>query len=116
MFPPYKYGDSYYIDGGLAFNFPQQHVTKKPSLGIYVVSETKNDGDFDSDFNPVSYALDILNIPINSNTKASAESFSGDLVKIPHVENTTYNFGLDTTEKLNLFSVGHQIGKKFISE
>jgi predicted acylesterase/phospholipase RssA len=115
MFPPYKYGDSYYIDGGLAFNFPQQYVTNKQCLGIYVISEAQKKGDFDSEFNPVSYALDILNIPINSNTKESAASFSGDLVKIPNAENTTYNFGLDTTEKLNLFSVGYQIGKKFIN-
>lgn len=115
MFPPYKYGDSYYIDGGLAFNFPQQCITTKPSLGIYVINEDEKTGDFDSDFNPVSYALDILNISIGANTQASADVFEGDVVKISST-NGSFNFGLDTSAKLNLFSAGYQIGKKFISE
>ena len=117
FFTPYKYGDSFYLDGGLIDPFPISLITEpKKTLSICLSA-----GDDESNilqttnFNPILYGKQLLDISINHMIHSSiqkANEIGVELINIKNINNiTSTNFNMTTTEKLDLFSTGYNAAK-----
>jgi NTE family protein len=123
IFEHFKYGNSYYIDGGIANNFAIDIGIEKGRkiLGIYFemseYSFTKN-----TEFNLMEYILKIMFIPNteirNLKLKTIDKNIHNiDFIKIDDDTNTNlFNFGISVKERLELFSNGYQYTKKFFEK
>jgi NTE family protein len=123
IFEHFKYGNSYYIDGGIANNFAIDIGIEKGRkiLGIYFemseYSFTKN-----TEFNLMEYILKIMFIPNteirNLKLKTIDKNIHNiDFIKIDDDTNTNlFNFGISVKERLELFSNGYQFTKKFFEK
>jgi predicted patatin/cPLA2 family phospholipase len=121
IFEHFKYGNSYYIDGGMANNFAIDIGIQKGQkvLGIYNemsnYSFTKN-----TEFNVSEYILKIFFIPskeiINLQIKSIDTNMLNkiDIIKIDDEKNSNpFNFGISIKDRLDLFSNGYQIAKRY---
>ena len=121
IFEHFKYGNSYYIDGGMANNFAIDIGIQKGKkvLGIYNemsnYSFTKN-----TEFNVSEYILKIFFIPSKEIIKLQIKSMIDaninkiDIIKIDDVKNSNpFNFGISIKDRLDLFSNGYQIAKNY---
>ena len=121
IFENFKYGQSYYVDGGLTNNFPLDIGMKKGKkiLGIYnkakEFSFTKN-----SEFNILEYIYKIIFIPITEINKQKLQNIeinqNIDIINIEEHELNMFNFNISTCEKLQLFSKGYQVAKQYFEK
>ena len=120
VFENFKYGNSYYIDGGIANNFAIDIGVKKGKkiLGIYnelsKYSITKN-----VEFNLMEYILKLFFIPTvefrNLQIKLiDTNIYKIDIIKLYNDDNSNlFNFGIPIKGRLDLFSNGYQIAKRY---
>jgi predicted acylesterase/phospholipase RssA len=120
IFDHFKYGNSYYIDGGMANNFAIDIGIQKGKkvLGIYTemsnYSFTKN-----TEFNLSDYILKIMFIPsreiINLRFKSIDKNIHKiNIIKLNDEKNSNpFNFGMSVKDRLDLFSNGYQIAKNY---
>ena len=121
IFENFKYGQSYYVDGGLTNNFPLDIGMKKGKkiLDIYnkakEFSFTKN-----SEFNILEYIYKIIFIPITEINKQKLQNIeinqNIDIINIEEHELNMFNFNISTCEKLQLFSKGYQVAKQYFEK
>jgi len=124
IFEQFKYGNSYYIDGGMANNFAIDIGIEKGKkiLGIYNemsnYSFTKN-----TEFNLSEYIFKIMFIPSNEILKLKFNSIDNtnkhkiDIIKIDDsINSNPFNFGISIKDRLDLFSNGYQIAKKYFEK
>lgn len=125
VFENFKYGNSYYIDGGIANNFAIDIGVKKGKkiLGIYNelsnYSITKN-----AEFNLTEYILKIFFIPTAQFRNLQIKSIDTTIYKIDIIriyndsKNSTnpFNFGIPIKDRLDLFSNGYQNAKRYYEE
>lgn len=120
LFGKFKYKDNYYIDGWFSENFPIQKLLESPEnkvLGITIKYENNFDLD-NTDYSIIDYIFNLVttitNRTQNERIKNIEENYPN--CKIHHIKNTInmFNFNLDTTKKLNLFSEGYIDMKNFL--
>lgn len=120
IFENFKYGNSYYIDGGVANNFAIDIALEKGNkiLGIHNkmqgASITK-----DTEFNMLNYMFNILFIPIGEMYKMKIANLPEDKVDIVQLEEKdihVFNFNISTNDKLNMFSKGYQQMKEYFEK
>ena len=115
IFQPYLYGDSLYLDGALVDNFPVELVAdSSKTIAIALSPSKKVKKNPMEEFNPVNYAVDILNIPVDYLTNKSIQYAKDNGIKLIDIESTSLsgaNFNLTTTTKLDLFSNGYNAAK-----
>ena len=120
VFENFKYGNSYYIDGGIANNFAIDIGIKKGKkiLGIYnelsKYSITKN-----VEFNLMEYILKLFFIPTVEFRNLQIKSidtniYKIDIIKLYNDDNSNlFNFGIPIKGRLDLFSNGYQLAKRY---
>ena len=121
IFENFKYGNSFYLDGGLTNTFPIDIAIKKGSkkiLGIYnkpqEFSFTKS-----TEFNVLEYMYKIMSVPITEMNKNKIQALPKDNIDIINIEEhevNMFNFNISTREKLELFSKGYQIAREYFEK
>jgi predicted acylesterase/phospholipase RssA len=117
FFSPYKYGDSFYLDGGLINPFPIDLI-KEPKKSISIcLSAGENESNIlkMTNFNPIIYAKQVLDISISNmicDSIKKSKKIGTELINIQNTNNmNSTNFNMTITEKLDLFSSGYNAAK-----
>jgi predicted acylesterase/phospholipase RssA len=109
VFEPYKYEQSFYIDGAICDNFPidvGDRVGKKV-LGILLSSPSQS---MEPAMPIVEYVYKLIFIPINDNTQRRLENISDKckIVRLITKDTNFFKFNLTTPTMLNMFSFGYR--------
>ena len=118
VFEKYKYGNSYYIDGGISDNFPIEIADKMGSkiFGIILSLEEKNFNQ-NLDIDAIEYIYKLMFIPILQRMKNKIENASENCKIIQLSSGNSgsnfFDFNINTKQKLNMFSKGYQQMKEF---
>jgi predicted patatin/cPLA2 family phospholipase len=120
VFETFKYGSSFYIDGGLSNNFPLNIGESLGSrvLGIYLQHSTGGES-----INPavsmIEYVFKLLKIPSVSITQSMVMNKKPSTVIIG-LENgfsrKFFDFDLNSKTKLEMFSSGFELCKSFFAK
>jgi NTE family protein len=114
IFENYKYGNSFYIDGGISDNFPIDIGDKigKKVLGILLSSKKENFNN-DPDVNILEFIYKIMFIPISQITehKILNSSEKCKIIRLNYEKLKFFNFNINSKEKLELFSFGYSFIK-----
>ena len=109
IFEPYKYEQSFYIDGAVSDNFPIDVGDEmgKKVLGILLSPASHN---IDPAMPMVEYIYKLIFIPINDNTRRRLENISEKckVVRIITQDVNFFKFNLTTPTMLNMFSFGYR--------
>lgn len=110
IFEKYKYGNNYYIDGGVSDNFAIDIGDKlgKKVLGILLSSEVENFNHPDS--NILEYIYELMFIPISQTIDHKIKNVSEKckIVILNYAHIKFFNFSINSKDKLELFSSGYQ--------
>lgn len=116
IFENYKYGNNFYIDGGVVNNFAVDlgELEGNKILGISIKSDSRFKNQ--PDMNIIDYFYNTMFIPISISTNMKIENVTEKtkLIELDagYLKLRITNFSLNSTEKLNLFSNGYQQTKK----
>jgi predicted patatin/cPLA2 family phospholipase len=111
IFENYKYGNCYYVDGGISDNFAidiGDQIGKKV-LGILLHSTDSNFSN-ENDVNILEFIYKLMFIPISQILEYKLKNIS-DKCKIITLSNNKlkfFNFDINSKEKLDLFSTGYE--------
>jgi predicted acylesterase/phospholipase RssA len=109
VFEPYKYEQSFYIDGAICDNFPIDVGDKvgKKVLGILLSSPSQS---MEPTMPIVEYVYKLIFIPINDNTRRRLENISDKckVVRLITKDTNFFKFNLTTPTMLNMFSFGYR--------
>lgn len=111
IFSMYKYGDSYYVDGAIADNFPLGPVNSKDNkiLGFHIdIFKDVYFSDQDT-FTPQVYTL--LSIPLIELEKQKLKDTSIEIIYLNSTKSNIISFNITSKEKLDMFSDGYQIAQ-----
>ena len=121
IFENFKYGNSYYIDGGVSNNFAIDIAISKGRKKILGIHNKIQNFSFtkDADFNILDYIYKVIFIPIAELNKVKLKSIpndsSVDIISLDSDLNA-FNFNLGTREKLDLFSNGYRQMKEYFEK
>lgn len=109
VFENFKYGNNFYIDGGISNNFAidiGDSIGKK-ILGISLSMESQ---DFDPNNNILEYMYKLMCIPISQSIshKISCVSDRCKIIQLKSNKVKIFDFNIDSKTKLELFSNGYQ--------
>ena len=111
VFDRYKYGHSFYIDGGISDNFGIQvgEELGNKILGLTLITELSTYSDTD-EIDTMEYLYKIMMVPIVTAVKYKIEKASDKctiiVLKSPNVK--FFNFDMKSTEKMDMFVMGYQ--------
>ena len=115
IFENFKYGNSYYTDGGVSDNFPIDIGDKvgKKVLGIYLSTDDKNK---EKNSNILEFIYKIIFIPVTQNEENKINNISSKctIVKLVYDNIKFFNFKLQSKEKLDMFSEGYEQMKEIM--
>jgi NTE family protein len=119
IFENYKYGNKFYIDGGISDNFAIDIGDKKGNnvLGLLICGDTQSFNN-EPDTNIIEYIYKLIFIPISQSTeyKITHTSDKCKIIKLDYSGLKFFNFNINAKEKLDIFSSGYeQIKKQFES-
>jgi len=118
IFEKYKYGESFYIDGAVSDNFPIQIGDElgEKVLGILIGTE-KSDFNDTKDSSILEYIYKIMFIPISQaiEYKISNCTENCNIIRLGYKNIKVFNFNINSTEKLEMFSMGYQQGERQLS-
>jgi NTE family protein len=116
IFENFKYGNNFYIDGGVSDNFPIDVGINKGNkiLGIYL----DHGDDNSSDENIIKFIYKLMFIPISQTMKHKIDNASlnknCNIIKLEtYGKLSAFNFNISSIDKLELFSSGYQQIKNF---
>lgn len=112
IFETFKYGNSFYVDGGISDNFAIDIGADNGGkvLGICLESEF-NDFNTEPDANVLEFIYKLIFIPITQAMENKIQKFSGkcDIKKIKYKGKIKFfQFNIDITSKLEMFSTGYK--------
>lgn len=117
VFEAYKYGDSFYIDGGLVNNFPLDIGEKigKKVMGIFLSYNISEDN---PNRNVLEFIYKLLYVPIADATsnKVFNKLDTSTVIELKTGNMNFFNFDVTAKMKLEMFSVGYEDAKKFFEE
>jgi predicted acylesterase/phospholipase RssA len=111
IFENYKYGNNYYIDGGIVDNFSVDVAQKIGNrvLGININFEKVT---FSTSDNVLDYIYKLIYIPIKQQQKIKLNNICKKKCKLVGLSDKTnrtmFNFNLSSVEKLDMFSNGYR--------
>lgn len=109
IFEKYKYGDKFYIDGGISDNFPIDIGDKYGNriLGLLIDEDEKISN---IDDNILEYIYKLIFIPISQNIehKIINSSKNCKIIRLSYPKLKFFNFNIKSKEKLNIFSSGYE--------
>ena len=119
VFERFKYMDCFYIDGGVADNFPVQIVDdgKNNVLGINTFAEPKGEKPTDK-FQFLDHIYNVIFVPIYYNVQQKIKNVTDNctVLNLPIKNIKTFDFNLSNQQILDLFSQGYQLTKEFFEE
>lgn len=108
IFENYKYGSSFYTDGGLSDNFAIATGEKygKKVLGICL---GKDSVEFDPDMKILEFIYTLMFTPIKQTTANQIKNArqNTDIVQLIYKSMKVFNFNIPSKEKLDMFSAGY---------
>ncbi len=111
IFEKFKYGNNFYVDGGLSDNFAIDLGDKigKKILGLYIDSDDEKLKK-ENDVNVIEYIYKLMFIPISQSTMFKINNVSNKckIIKLQNNKINFFDFNINSVEKLNLFSSGYQ--------
>jgi len=111
VFEKYKYGNNFYIDGGVSDNFPVDIGDKmgKKIFGILLCSKDENFNN-EHEMNILEYIYKLMFIPISQTEdyKVANVSEKCKIVKLYYSKIKFFNFNINSKIKLDLFSSGYE--------
>lgn len=117
VFDRFKYMDNYYIDGGMADNFPIIKGVEigKKVLGIYLRIEENSLRD-DPEDGMITYFLRLLYIPMIQGSVTRLEQVKGKCTAIPIIGEmrNIIEFDIKSKTRLDMFSDGYESVKNFM--
>ena len=119
IFENFKYNNSFYIDGGVADNFPLDLGIEKGNkiIGLYIGNEINNFNNFVLDeMNIIEYIYKLMFIPIAQtiSQKVDKNKDKCKIIKLVNRNITFFSFNINSVDKLNLFSEGYKQCKEQI--
>jgi len=119
VFDRFKYMDNYYVDGGLADNFPIIKGVEigQKVLGIYLEIKENSLRD-DPEDGMMTYFLRLLYIPMIQGSKSRIEQVKDKCVAIP-ISGEMRNiieFDIKSKTRLDMFSDGYESVKNFLAK
>lgn len=109
IFEKYKYGDKYYVDGGISDNFAIDIGDKYGNkiLGLLINEDEKINN---LDENILEYIYKLIFIPISQNTEYKLLNCSKKckIIRLDYPKLKFFNFNIKSKEKLNIFSSGYE--------
>ena len=115
IFENYKYGNSFYIDGGIADNFAidiGDEIGKKV-LGILITSNNENFNNH-PDSSILEFIYKLMFIPISRILEYKLKNISDrcKIIKLCYDKLKFFDFNINSKTKLDLFSLGYENMKK----
>jgi len=113
IFEHYKYGHSFYIDGGISDDFAIQLADEKGKkvLGINLTSEGTDFSEEITDINMLEYLYKLMFIPVSQSTfyKIKQASKKCDVINLKSNKKIKFfDFNLNSKSKMDMFSFGYQ--------
>lgn len=116
VFDQFKYGNSFYLDGGISDNFAIDIGDKlgKKIIGILIVPESENFNN-EPDANILEFIYKLMFIPICQAIDYKIENVSEKckIIKLKYSKIKFFNFALSSRTKFEMFSSGYQQMKEF---
>ena len=116
VFDKYRWGNSYYVDGGLCNNFPIDIGDKigENVLGFNIVSINHKGVSPEENSSPLSFFYKLLNVPIIENVKNKIVRASDRCTVITLEDDLKpfFNFDMSPKDKLDMFSSGYKQMRK----
>lgn len=118
IFEHFKYMNCYYIDGGVANNFPIDEACKHGGkiLGVYLTYNSFKIKDV-RDVGLMSYLIKMFKFILSTSTNLKIEqaSHTCSLIKLDS-KGEGFNFDINSREKLDMFSVGYNTAKLYFED
>jgi predicted acylesterase/phospholipase RssA len=118
IFENYKYGQSFYIDGGISDNFAIQLADKigKKILGINISSTGEDFSDKITDMNILEYLYKLILIPVSQSIsyKIKQSSENCHIIDLKSDNIKFFNFDINTKVKMEMFCSGYQQSSEFL--
>jgi predicted acylesterase/phospholipase RssA len=112
VFEPYKFDGSYYIDGGMADNFPIQigETIGKRVVGLYITQDTKPNRTDDVVKPSISNLLRLMSIPLTTifESKRTHIRKNTRILSIQYENVHFLQFNISTATKLDMFVDGYR--------
>lgn len=119
IFEKFKYGDSFYLDGGVSDNFSidiAKNWSKKRAIGILIDSNNKQNENKSfsdkADVNTLEYIYKIMFVPVSQLIHYKLDSLiPSEQYKIINLESNGikfFQFDINSSLKLNMFSEGYK--------
>lgn len=119
VFDRFKYGSSFYIDGGIINNFPIDLVDINDNrvLGVVVDNSSKGIDTTSYEMNSIGYIYHLTMIPVNRNVMNNINTCSKncDIVKVMSNKTGFLSFNLSIRECTAVYTDGYKIMHEFIN-
>lgn len=114
IFDHFKYDGSFWLDGGVSNNFP---INKGDEIGekiLGIIVDPEQEKFEDVDINVLEYFYKLMFIPISQHTEHVIENASKKctIIRLSFSKIKFFNFSINSTDKLNMFSAGYQKAKE----
>lgn len=117
VFEKFNYNGNFYIDGGIADNFPIDigDLKGEKVLGLLLDNERENFNKI-QDMDIIEYVYNLMNIPSTQSVEFKVKSVSNKckIIRLTFEKIKIFNFNIETKTKLEMFSSGYQQMKKQI--
>lgn len=117
VFESYKYGDSFYVDGGLTSNFPLD-IAEKYGKKVIGISLSYNMAEDNPNNNFLEFIYKLLYVPIAQSIfhRIQNKAITTTVVEIETGTMDFFNFDVNAKTKLEMFSKGYEDIKKFFEQ
>ena len=118
IFEAYKYGSSFYVDGGISDNFPIQIAPPDSKVLGIMLAEGERDVETALQQNVLEYIYELMFIPIVQATQYKIDQLKDKYTLVELALSTKFkffNFSLSSSAKLSLFSEGYEQMKNQIT-
>lgn len=114
LFERFFYNSCEYLDGGLVDNFPVCYL-KGPEYKTIGINISPIDMSIPKKQNYVMYLLKVAMIPYNYFNTQYKHTENADIIEI-QTDISSFDFNLDISTRMNLFSKGYQTTVKFFNK
>jgi predicted patatin/cPLA2 family phospholipase len=117
LFEKFKYMGCEYVDGGISNNFP---ILIGENIGKKVLGFTLSPQKViipDDNENMLVYLYTLLSVPVNQSTQyiISLATEKSTIIVVPSGDKQIFDFNINSSSKLNMFSSGYQCVSKSLS-
>jgi predicted acylesterase/phospholipase RssA len=117
IFEKFSYNNSFYIDGGIADNFPIDLADQesKKIIGLVIDNDSEK---FNNDMDIIEYIYHLFYIPSTQAVEFKINKVSNKckIIKLQYNKINLFNFNIDSKTKLEMFSIGYNIAKTNMKE